>query len=107
LDTCVYLPTGEFLYLVDTNAGGIPPHFTPRIFHIGFCPYNPGDLSWDENVDIVDVISLINYLFRNGQQPCPLKAADVNCDQQVGLVDVVYLINYIFRSGPPPQTCDY
>jgi hypothetical protein len=51
------------------------------------------------------VVSLINYLFRNGTAPDPLAAGDANCDGVVEPSDVVYLINYLFRGGDPPD-CD-
>jgi uncharacterized Zn-finger protein len=108
VDTCAYVPSLEVLQLMDPYGGpAISPHFTPRIFNVVICPYTPGDLNWDQIVDLLDLPLLIYYLFRDWDAPCPLKAADVNCDQDVGLVDVVYLINYIFRSGPAPQTCEY
>ncbi len=102
-----YTPIGVGIQLVDIYAVGYTPVFFPGNFIIATCPYTPGDLNWDEIVDLLDLPLLVYYLFRGWEAPCPLKAADVNCDQGVGLVDVVYLINYIFRSGPAPQICDY
>lgn len=94
-------------YIVDSNSVSYTVELVRRTFNVRTCPYIPGDLNWDQIVDLLDLPLLIYYLFRDWEAPCPLKAADVNCDQEVGLVDVVYLINYIFRSGPPPQTCEY
>jgi hypothetical protein len=102
---CIMIP--ELYPKIIDSQGDYHVEVIERPFTVKICPYAPGDINCDEIVDMVDVIFLINYLFRDGEIPCPLKAADVNCDQDVGLVDVVYLINYIFRSGPPPQTCDY
>jgi len=109
LDTLVYHfgPLDHTLLVIHPDAIAYVPVFVPRTFYVRFCPYNPGNVNRDEYVDMVDVIFLINYLFRDGEIPCPLKAADVNCDQDVGVADVVYLINYIFRSGPPLPSCDY
>ena len=106
-DTCFYPGTGDFLHLSDTVGVGISPGFVKGIYHIQFCPYNPGDLNWDGLVDILDVPYVVYYLFKEWEAPCPLKSADVNCDQEVTIADVVYLVNYIFRSGEPPQTCEY
>jgi len=107
LDTCWIPGPGHFLHLFDTLGVGISPGFVKGIYHIQFCPYNPGDLNWDGLVDILDVPHLVYYLFKGWEKPCPLKSADANCDQQVTIADAVYLINYIFRSGEPPQTCEY
>ena len=106
LDT-FFTPAQILLEIVDQYAVSHIPAFAPDTFQVRTCPYIPGDLNWDQIVDLLDLPLLIYYLFRDWEAPCPLKAADVNCDQEVGLVDVVYLINYIFRSGPPPQTCEY
>jgi hypothetical protein len=61
-----------------------------------------GDVNGDRQVTIVDVVYLINYLFKNGPEPIPVESGDVNCDDNVDIVDVVYLINYLFKNGPPP-----
>ena len=103
LDT-LFLPAGQPLSLVDTLAVGYTPVFIPGTFTLLLCPYNPGDLNWDNIVDILDVPHIVYYLFRDWEAPCPIKAADVNCDQEVTIADAVYLINYLFKSGDPP--CD-
>lgn len=102
-----FTPTWVPPYIVQPPAIGHTVEFIRRTFYVRFCPYNPSDLNWDQNVDIVDAVFLINYLFKNGEKPCPLKSADVDCDQEVNIIDVVYLINYVFKSGPAPEICEY
>jgi hypothetical protein len=106
LDT-LFFPTGDVIWLVDTNSVSYTPEFISKTFYVRNCPYLPGDLNWDEEANVLDVQVLIHYLFRNGEKPCPLKSADVNCDQKVSISDAVYLINYLFRNGTPPQECEY
>jgi len=65
-------------------------------------PFMRGDPDADKEIGIVDVVYLINYLFKTGSPPNPFESGDVNCDSDVGIVDVVYLINYLFDGGPPP-----
>ena len=60
-----------------------------------------GDLNNSGTVDIVDVIFLLNYLFKNGRKPAYLVQADVNCDSRVDVSDLIYLYNYLFRNGKP------
>ena len=68
-------------------------------------PVACGDANGDENVDIVDVVYLINYLFRGGPAPVGgVCVGDANGDDETNIVDVVYLINYLFRGGPTPVT---
>ena len=109
---CIYLDSlcthpATCVNTVDTLGIGCQPTFIPSIFTVSLCPYNPGDLNWDDIVDILDVPYIVYFLFKGWEAPCPIKAADANCDQEVTIADAVYLINYIFRSGPAPQICDY
>ncbi|MGB2696446.1 MAG: dockerin type I domain-containing protein [Candidatus Zixiibacteriota bacterium] len=106
LDTCFYAMAPP-ITLVDTFSNGYTPVFFKETYQLRLCPYNPGDLNWDNIVDIPDVPLIVHYLFRGWEAPCPIKAADANCDQEVTIADAVYLVNYIFRSGPAPQICDY
>ena len=63
-----------------------------------------GDVTADGSVDVGDVVSLVNYLYRSGDAPDPEAAGDVNCDGVIDVGDVVYLVNYLYRGGEPP--CD-
>jgi hypothetical protein len=60
-----------------------------------------GDINGDGIVNIGDVISFINRLFRNPSVPIGCEG-DVNGDGIIHIGDVVYLINYLFKDGPPP-----
>lgn len=61
-----------------------------------------GDDNQDGIINIGDVVYMINYLFKGGDQPIPLEAGDSNCNGDVDVGDVVYLINYLFGQGPSP-----
>jgi hypothetical protein len=61
-----------------------------------------GDVNQDGFIDVGDVVNLLNYLFRGGDQPLPMETADSNCNGEVDVGDVVYLINYLFGQGPSP-----
>lgn len=68
--------------------------------------YKMGDLTWDGTIDLVDVLYLINYLYRNGPAPDPLEIGDVTCGGEITLDDVIFLINYLYKGGPaPPDSC--
>ncbi|MCK4386050.1 MAG: immune inhibitor A, partial [candidate division Zixibacteria bacterium] len=62
-----------------------------------------GDANGDGKVDVIDVVYLINYLFKEGPAPVPFEAGDANSDGKVNVDDIVYLINYLFGEGPPPR----
>lgn len=67
-----------------------------------FCAFLRGDTNGDGEINILDAVFLVNYVFKSGPPPEPIQTGDANCDGNVDVVDVVYLINYIFKSGPPP-----
>jgi len=64
--------------------------------------YLCGDVNTDEQVDLLDAVFLINYIFVGGPAPQSLSLADVDCSGSTNIADVVILINYIFRAGPAP-----
>jgi hypothetical protein len=66
-------------------------------------PLKEGDLNRDGIVDVVDIVFLVDYLFKDGPAPQPPALADINGDCYATVSDVVYLINYVFKSGPPPK----
>jgi hypothetical protein len=54
-------------------------------------------------LDVIDAVTLISYLYRYGNPPKPYAdQGDVNADGKVDVVDVVYLLNYLYIGGPPP-----
>ena len=62
-----------------------------------------GDTNNDGTVSALDIVNLINYLFRMGPAPIPLVSeGDANFDGQVSLIDIVHVVNHVFRGGPLP-----
>jgi hypothetical protein len=68
------------------------------------CEILCGDANGDEQVNVSDAVSIINYVFVGGPAPDPLESGDVNCDDVVNVSDAVWIINYIFVGGNVP--CD-
>ncbi len=66
------------------------------------CIFICGDANYDELVNILDVVFLINYKYKSGPAPLFMDAADVNNDLAINILDVVYLINFKYKGGPIP-----
>jgi choice-of-anchor B domain-containing protein len=60
----------------------------------------------DDDPDILDLVYLVNRIFRFGPEvPC-LEEGDVNGDGNTGnILDLNFLVNLFFRSGPIPGLC--
>jgi len=61
-----------------------------------------GDANTDGDMNMLDIMYLINYLYRDGEAPLVEDAADVNFDGTINLFDPTYMVNFLYRSGPPP-----
>lgn len=60
-----------------------------------------GDVNFDGDIDLSDLIALVNYLFSGGPAPLPvLEAGDTNCDSGADLSDLVFFVNFLFSGGP-------
>lgn len=98
------VPPGS--YLISAYAHPVPGEtcVDDNTYKDGMVRVAPcGDSNGNGNVDVVDVVYLINYLFRSGPEPVPgVCVADVDGNGETGLSDAVYLINYVLKSGPAP-----
>ncbi len=64
--------------------------------------YDCGDANGSGEINLVDIVYVVNWLFAGGPAPVDEVAGDYNGDGRPNIADAVYLINYIFRSGPAP-----
>ena len=61
-----------------------------------------GDVDENELINILDIVYLINFIYKSGPNPPAPELADVNIDLSINILDIIYLINYIYKDGPPP-----
>lgn len=61
-----------------------------------------GDANGSDDINILDITFLINYIYREGAAPDPLESADADGSGAINLLDITYLINYIYKGGPEP-----
>jgi len=65
--------------------------------------YICGDFDGQPGINILDVVHLINYIYKNGAEPIPLEAAEMDGLPGINILDVVRLINYLYKNGPEPD----
>ncbi|EQB63020.1 MAG: hypothetical protein RBG1_1C00001G0599 [candidate division Zixibacteria bacterium RBG-1] len=91
------------IMFVSPQATDWVPLFESKEFQLIKSDTTPGDLNGNNLVNLVDVVILVDFLFKNQYQGFLLPAADVNSDCLIRLSDVVYLINHLFRDSEKPK----
>ncbi len=61
------------------------------------------DLDGSNEINIGDLTSFVNYLFKGGADPTPLIAADIDGTNEVNIADLTAFVNYFFKGGPAPK----
>ncbi len=65
--------------------------------------YLPGDANGDYDVNLLDILVLIGWIYGDDQSPrWPLWRANVNGDTAYNLLDILYLIAFVYEDGPRP-----
>jgi len=64
-----------------------------------------GDVNNSGQIDIVDVVYLLNFIFKEGPAPFPEKSGDLNCDGTMSISDVIFILKYAFYMTSPSPCC--
>lgn len=86
----------------------IPDTDTTFNYQAQVFPTLRGDVNIDAKINLIDIIFLVNFIFKAGPSSQPLALSNLNCDKKadgtdnVNLLDIIYLVNFIFKGGPPP-----
>ncbi len=104
-DLCDNCPTVFNPAQADSNSDGIGDACDVVCDCVDFC-----DLNSDSAINPVDVVFIVNYVYKNIDQrtvlpDCPNENGDWNCDVSVNPVDVVLYVNYVYKNAPNPP-CD-
>jgi hypothetical protein len=68
--------------------------------HLGGLPAICGDVNGDLKVDVADMVSVLNYLFKGCPAPkCPWRRGDMTGNGVVDLGDAVTMHGYLFKGG--------
>jgi len=97
---------------IDTDGDGYYGDFimcgTDTIYYRGdgfpdMTPYYIcGDCDGDTKLDLVDIVWLIDYVYRGGTAPVSGDYADVNNDGLMNILDITRLIDYLYKDGLQP-----
>jgi len=77
---------------------------TDGSLHVNLCLC--GDFDNDQTINILDVVFLINFLYKEGKPPEPLITGDTDGDGEVNILDIVCLLNRIYK-GIDCFNCDW
>lgn len=71
------------------------------------CVGSTGNLNClnDDEVDLLDLVLLLDYLFMSNQTPCCSREADVDGNGQIEINDLTELVSFLFLSGPALPAC--
>lgn len=103
------LSQGETFSFLFLNSGDYPYHCTPHTFMTAnVSVVDPpsclcGDADLDGFVNILDVVYIINFKYKDGPAPSFQNCSDVNNDDGINILDVVYIINFKYKGGPEPN----
>jgi len=101
------LPTawGDFDFKIESRDINTFSYKDTNLYSMNILPGLgiPGDANVDEAVDLLDILFLIDYKFKDGPAPDIPQLADVNNDCIINLLDILYLIDYKFKDGAEPE----
>ncbi len=61
-----------------------------------------GDADRNNKVELTDAIIVLDWLFKDGEEPKCLDAADADDNRQIQLTDAVRILNFLFKGGESP-----
>jgi len=68
--------------------------------------YVCGDVNnTDGEVNLLDILYLIDYIYKGGEATPVVCQADVNNDGNLNILDIIILIEYKYKDGPAPVNC--
>jgi len=88
--------SGTFSFTVQAADAG--SYIDSREYTLEVMNYLPGDLDQSLTINPVDVVYLVNYVYKQSDPPAVPNSADVDANCQVTPVDVVVLVNYVYRN---------
>lgn len=67
-----------------------------------------GDVDFSGGIDVADLTTLVDFLFRHGAPPQPvMESGDFDCDGMVNVADITAIVEFLFQIGGPPPCNPY
>lgn len=89
-----------------SNIGGFHAGQAFVYVDIPCCEGLRGDIDLDGiDADPMDLVYIVNWIFKLGADPLCLEEADLNNDGNADVLDLNWIVNYLYRKGPAPYGC--
>ncbi|MCP4706890.1 MAG: hypothetical protein GY865_20005 [candidate division Zixibacteria bacterium] len=77
--------------------------FSPVVATHTSMGYVCGDVDGIVDINILDIVFLINYKYKDGPAPDPIIAGNVNGIEPIDILDIVHLVNFVYKDGDDPN----
>ena len=96
IDSYAMLP-GQYSASFVINPENMFIQTIPVIFTVLDYSILPGDINFDGSINVLDIVSIMNFVISDDQNPSDLEleAADINGDNVLDVLDIVVIINII------------
>lgn len=64
-----------------------------------------GDVNMDDQINVLDIISMVNFILGGSPDPFNEEAADINADGNINVLDIIGLVNIILETPDIPCPC--
>ena len=110
IDSSFVSPVGVWKWATASGGSSFFPDWSgPHCYEIlpSCCIGMRGNFnnSHDNQIDISDLVSLVSFMFLNGNSPTCDEEADFNGDGTLDIADLVDLVAYMHLGGDPPADC--
>ena len=66
-------------------------------------PWVCGDADDSGEINLVDILAVIDFVYNDGPEPANMEASDVDNSGSLNLVDILVIIDFIYNDGPEPS----
>ncbi len=93
-----------YWHVLSKNINGVNNYHSATV-SFTIVPLACGDVSHDDrgDINILDIIYIINNIYKDGPAIEPIECGDVNSDLTINILDAVLLINFVYKDGPAPE----